>query len=749
MPQALDTFQRELIQNIIDDILDLPSEKKDLQEEITQLKLALDEKPLNANHRYAQLQKCYHHPTAYFQRLEASNPNITVGAVQEHILHCLEEALLKVAPFGTDLSLWGWNLKSYRDKLHFSSPFRSLPSSFDLDHPWQMPASPEKMYGIQLSQARTLRELQVEIRIDLPDSKPMHGETIRYPEGLRFDYEEDEFVREKHDEIRQAAEKKVSEVLLRKLADSGKMEASQADLATEAFQNLLVYKFYFAAILEGKFPIRKLLNVSARHLEILTEPAIMALLREAKCDLESAKNLQQGEFALCKEPYYSQKILQGLMAFQEIQGVSREQSFILNLPSIIYLQKQGKINFSQAKAIPVNALPFFRNQLCLQMLMKDQIPLDVIQPLRRSQASLLAHDYYAGEVFNGRLKVDPINTWTEDQIERLLLPPLIELQAKRGLSLNAAMNASPVTLRLLKDEDYSHLVLKGELAFSFLESLTPTDADLLLHPSIKSLVAQHKLNIDAALRLPPDFVTFLDGHPLLCQIIGQNLVTVDDCLKDFRQEKLANPYCLEWGFIFGSRLIGLLNETPFSNQNGIQDTPATLKNELENVILNDHHCHFLRDAICDQALKIFFRALHRFLLIEVAKPRSAYSPFGYTLSNLCLPNFDLLDSDDFRARREYFTQFHSLVETMQQKALSLKGYRERTLISGGGFLASALAMKTPGGRDLQQLQLFLKRINRASTLAETFKVTETAQLRYLLDDNFLILMVKRIEYAHA
>ena len=75
-------------------------------------------------------------------------------------------------------------------------------------------------------------------------------------------------------------------------------------------------------------------------------------------------------------PFYLEAILANRLSLNQIKPVTLEQSKALNLPGVIYLQIKAKINFSEAKTIYQEALPFFKNESCLYLLMHDFISFE-------------------------------------------------------------------------------------------------------------------------------------------------------------------------------------------------------------------------------------------------------------------------------------------------------------------------------------------------------------------------------------
>jgi len=451
MPQALTVGQREFIQSAISHLVDLSPEEKQLGQEVAQIKQALEEKVLPEEHDYAQLQKCYFNPTAYFHRLEELNPDICVGLVQECILEFISEKIEKSGTLAQkEPSYLEWSLSPYLEKLHhlenaaaFTTPFRSQEMIAEVeDHPWQIPVDTAKIFTAEFIQMRQSRLLQVKITIHMDNWLPLYGETIKYPAHLENDRQEDEFMNARQPFASKKAEQQVIAVLLNHLVGLSLVTPTQKMRASEGAKNLLAYRFYFNAIHKGQINFSELMYIGPHQTQCLVEPAVIGLLKAKKCGLGFAKNLMPAELSVIKNHYYFDELIHSHISLLEIKGVYISQSAILYLPSIIYLQKKGKISFADAKTISPEALPFFKRELCLQLLMENKVSFQDAKRLKAAEVALVTEPFYTAAIFNGRLSISDIKRFSTKEIENLLFPPLLKLLKKNKISLDEAKEST-------------------------------------------------------------------------------------------------------------------------------------------------------------------------------------------------------------------------------------------------------------------------------------------------------------------
>lgn len=756
--QALNERQREFIQSILDDLLDLPSEEKELTVEIAQLELALQEDPLDPEHRYAQLQKCFLHPTDCFFHLEVFNPDISIGLVQEHVLQSLTQLIQKAASSETPLSSLGWNPEVARAKLRedceaFSRPFKSASSPFDSGiHPWQIFVPSEKIYTIELIQQREFLQIQVLIKIDLPNWGVLEGQPIEYPNDVQTDEEEDRFVLGQHTIIRDAAEKQVSDVLLDHLVKASWITPEEKQLIKPGAQFLLLHRFYFNAVAEGRIPFRVLKDINANQANLLVEPALMALIDAGKCDVGFVENLTPAEFNVCKNPYYLKRVLedpktQNLppLTLQEFKGVSSEKSFLLNLPSVTSLQQQGKMSYQQAKEIHPRVTPIFQSQLCIQLILEDKLPITRIRSLKRKNALLLATEYYTAELFKERLSLDEIDQFSEYEVDNLLQPSLIELQKRGHLSRNDAKVASQSACRLLQDQYYFNLVLQRKDAFHiflFFQSLTPDQVDCLLHPKIKKLIRHHKLGIKDATqftneewhlltqtaifnlyyagkikladlhRIPPTLGTVLCSKTIFYEMLMQEVFTLKDCLNCLGTNEAADQPFTEFGLHYGGRLIGLLKGKPYHHFRQVDSLSSLI--ELMEAPVKTQTDPF-RMAFQSHILRVFFRFLqHEFFPGgEPQNPDSFYTRF---LSTLNFPDPTLLERRDTYGVFLYLSQLDQLVSTMKQKMEPFEANPEARYTRRGYVTLSVFTPSAPE-EDHEKIKILHGVISEAASMA--------------------------------
>ena len=464
---ALTEGQKEFIHTTISHLIDLSSEENQLGHEIAGLKLALEENPLEGRHEQAQLQKCYFNPTAWFHRLEHLNPDISVGLVQEYILELIRNRVEEACGLAhLDATTLNWNPTTYLEKLHrlenieaFETTFHSQPLIFDTgDHPWQIPINKEKIFTAEFIQLRDFRLLQVQINVDLPGWRPLDGQMIEYPDYVETDEDEDNFMRAQQPVASKEAELRVIDSLLQHLVTTGILTPLQKVRASLGAKKLLVYRFYFNAVSQRTLDFGELIQLGLNQADHLSEPAVTSLIGAGKCDVGIAKNFTPPELTVIKNPFYSHEIIHDRIDLQEVRGISKSQSHIVNLPGVIYLQRKGKISFSAAKTINPNAAPVFKSEPCLRLILEDKTPFQEVNRLKADAALLFAESFYTGEVFLEHLSLDEIKRYSPEEIKNLLFPPLIELQKINKASRVDAKAATPSVCAILGDEFYFNLI---------------------------------------------------------------------------------------------------------------------------------------------------------------------------------------------------------------------------------------------------------------------------------------------------
>lgn len=753
LKSALTEQQEAVIRDVLDALIDLPSDETSLRGEIASLTLALDEPLLDPNHPFAQLQKCYQDPTACFYRLEEMNQNITVGMVQKFILTYLGEMLAKAAPPNTNLEAWGWDPARHLEKLYqfqpnslgtFSTPFISQSSDFDVDDPWQIPERSELIYRITL-QSTEDRRLQVKIHIDLPDCPLLDDDWIDYPTQVETDEEEDAFIYAKHLEIQEEAEIRVGEQLVRYLRIKKKITLEERRQAGFETKQLLTYRYYFAALLEGKMKLSELLSLSPDQAHTLAQPAMIALHRAGKCELAFAKGLKRCELAVCINPYYSDQILHDQMLADDLKGLSPEQSTLLNLPTVIHLQRKGKISYFQAKAIAKSALPIFKSERCIEMILSDQLPFEEVSTFEARRAELLGNDYYASEVLNDHLSLSEIHELSDEEIDNLLLPCFIELQKKGRLSLQASKNAPAHICELLQDDVYFDLALQGKLPYSFIQPLTPQQCATLLDPPIRSLILNGKLKAERAVLLsqnqkgllskPAFFKLFYAGKLSLADLdeipcalakvfeknvsfqglLMQDIFTIEDFLNCLVGEEPADQPLIEIGLQFCGRLVGLLKDKPYLFRSGVPDNIVLLQEDLEELI-PPRFLQF-RAEICDHTLKFFLRYLRSDLALQQKEQREeAHSLYAAFLRKFQEASQTLYAEENLSSNTDYLACFHSL----EKMATDIRENYSQTSLERQ---VTAIPLFTPGKliREYQKIQTFYGTISLARNLAIAFE----------------------------
>lgn len=757
MTHTLTVAQKDFIRSTISHLFDLPTEEAALRLEVAKIKEALQASPLEDQHDYAQLQKCYQQPTAYLQRLEDMNADLSVGLVQEYLIDiCSQQIEAACATGGIEPVTVEWTPQPYLERLHqpenldnFNLIFRSQPPAFDVgDHPWQIPVEPEKIFTAQFIPDYNTRQLHVSITIDLPNWNNLEGMSIEFPDDIITDNDEDNFIRELQPSVRENAEKLVGETLLDYLAQKGVITDSQRRRASTHAKKIIAHRFYFNAVLEDKIKFEDLMQLGPKQASNLAEKTIITLMAAGKCDLLTAKNLTSHSLQVLKNYYYFHEVLQDKLDLLAITCASKNHLLTLNLPSVIHLQQKEKISFPEVLTIHHDAIPIFRHPLCVQLFEQNKVTLHDINQLKTEQIALLLDPYYLTAIFNDELSIAEIKYFSSHEIHNLLFPPLILLQKNNLISRAIAKTATQPLCRLLADAFYFTPILGGELTYTQINNLNDYQVSLLLHNKIKQLIKLDHLTVNDALtlkekeikilletpiyslfqsqkiklsdlsKIPLAFAKTLERNFFFYRFASQNILTLDEILHLIKKRDSILKPLTQWSIIFGGRVIGIFKDKPYWDHEQV-DNLNLLKTDLDNFVkLNpDYSCKEIYAA----ALSVFSNFLEDYLSSELEKNHGKSTAYARFLQQLALK-----DEKGDPPEAGNFAQLDRIMYLAKQSILYLEN-SPQPLEEKPSCHSLSLFSPTANEPDKKKMKSFIQKLEQITSLAKIYQTTENSQ----------------------
>jgi hypothetical protein len=326
--------------------------------------------------------------------------------------------------------------------------------------------------------------------------------------------------------------------------------ALNTDLDNPGFK-ILVYEYYFAAVMSGKLNITVFENLSPQQKKILKEPAVINLQKNNICSFEEAISITTPLLAFLYNHLYLDMLLQKKISFLTFIKLTKEQLAILNTPAIRNLQSANpQITFHSVINLNANTVKLLSSEFYFNLLVQNKIQFHSLQRLENQEVDRLMLPAITNVLVD-------FQTISSSIIDLILDPYFNSLIVNKHISIDALENITSQQAANLTQKNIGLLIFKNILPLADALIMLPEKIKILSGQHMSRLLLDGSITLEQARQAPTRLAHRVENHLNVTFYLSINI---------FDQ---SNPYLLSFisvcDYLF-SRLQGVLQNWPNTNE---------------------------------------------------------------------------------------------------------------------------------------------------------------------------------------